>query len=105
MDNVYDWASDKVFLQVTTEVIIAAESSHTWDLDHDWEYTSGSGTYGYDLSVGTHSVVGAVKPTFAAPPGNYDYYSQSVEFEVVPEPATLGLMLLGGLALLRRRRR
>ncbi len=103
MDNVYDWSSDKIFLQVLTEVTIGAVSSYNWDLDHDWEYTVGPSTYGYDLSIGTHSVVGALQEQIGEPPGNYTYYSQPLEFEVVPEPATLGLVLLGRLILLRRR--
>ena len=104
MDDIYDWSSDEGFYQAFTEVTIGPESSHTWDLEHDWEYTVGDypDTYGYDLSVGTHTVVGALQEMLGSP--GYTYYSQSVEFEVVPEAATLGLLLLGGLALLRRRR-
>lgn len=103
MDNVYDWSSYLVFLPVLTEVTIGPESSHTWDLEHSWEYTDGPDTYGYDLSIGTHSVVGALQPNSEFLDSGYTYYSQAFEFEVVPEPATLCLLAMGGVALFRRR--
>ena len=78
MDNVYDWSSDKGFYLALTEVTIGAGSSYTWDLDHSWEE--------YDLSIGTHSVIGALQPFFGFPDWEYTYYSQPVEFEVAPLP-------------------
>ena len=72
MDDVYDWSSEGIFTPSFTEVTIGPESSHTWNLDHSWEE--------YDLSLGTHSVVGALKPIICC--GGYVYNSQPVEFEV-----------------------
>ena len=99
MDDVYDWSSDGIFLAVVTEVTVGAQSSYNWDLEHDWEYTVGPDTYGYDLSIGTHSVVGALQPVFQSP-GDYTYYSQAVEFEVVPVPGDVnGDGYVGGVDL------
>ena len=37
-------------------------------------------------------------------PNSYDFALDDMSFEVVPEPATLGMLALGGLAVLRKRR-
>ena len=37
-------------------------------------------------------------------PSPYESYSSGIRIASIPEPATLGLLLIGGLALLRRRR-
>ena len=85
MDDSYTyptWALD-----VLTELWIPASSSHTWSVHHPWSE--------YDLSLGSHSVLGNVINVG---------YSQPYLFEVIPEPATLLLLSLGGLAVVRRRR-
>lgn len=56
------------------------------DLVTDWTLQSGSGVFG---GVG---------------PAQYIASEDVAEFLVVPEPATMGLLVLGGLALMRRRR-
>ncbi len=98
MDSGYDWSVEKPFDIMPPEVIIGPGSSFDWTLAHDDSSWFG----GYDLSVGTHSVVGALQPVSVGS-GEYTYYSQPVEFEVIPEPATFGVLLLGGLAAVRRR--
>ncbi len=127
MDNEYDWASEKVFMDSLTYVTIPPGSSYSWDLEHDWETTYRQDTYGYDLSIGTHTVVGSVNTTTFSHGGvdRFHYLSQPVEFEVadvvaapsapvpgdpaianaIPEPGTLSLavVLLAGLAIRRRR--
>ena len=101
MDDVYDWSSERGVFHCVTEVTIGAESSYTWDLEHDWEYAIGPATFGYDLSIGTHSVVGALQQIYGLLDTEYTYYSQPVEFEVVPEPASL-LLIAPALASLAR---
>ena len=90
MDGVYDWTEGKVFIQLGRQLIIDPYDSYTWDLTHgnrEMEL--------YPLDVGIHTVRGEVV--------GYGY-SPQVQFEVVPEPATILLLTLGSLLLNRRRR-
>ena len=57
----------------------------------------GGGTY----STGTPTIVGANFNVLTNPSPDEDTYVADVD--IIPEPATLGLLLMGGLALLRRR--
>jgi hypothetical protein len=89
MDDVYDWTEGKFFTQFGGQLTIEPYGSYTWDLthgNHEMEL--------YPLDVGTHTVRGEVV--------GYGYSSQ-VQFEVVPEPATILLLTLGSLLLTRRR--
>lgn len=52
------------------------------------------------LYTGAHPEIPGVAPFSDGPPGTGEY---CVRFELVPEPATLGLLAMGGLAVLRRR--
>ena len=74
-------------------IVIPQLSTHTWH--HD--YLTGFSSQYPLLEIGVHSVVGAVN---IEPP----IQSEPFEFTVVPEPCTLSLLTLGGLALLRKRR-
>ena len=87
MDDVYDWSNGKIFLQALSQRTIDPCGSYTWNLIHGhYEMES------YPLDVGTHAIVGEVV--------GYGY-SSKVQLEVIPEPATIILLGLGGLALVR----
>jgi len=85
IDGTYVWSQGMVFAQVVTSVAIEPFGSWTWIQSR---YS------GEVLGLGWHSVVGTT----------YGITSAPVSFEVVPEPATVLLLGLGGLALLRRRK-
>ena len=85
MDDVYDWTEGKFFTQFGRQLTIDPYGSYTWDLKH------GPGEMGiYPLDVGVHTVVGEVV--------GYGY-SSTVQFQVIPEPATILLLTLSGLFL------
>ena len=90
MDDVYDWTEGKFFTQFGRQITIDPYDSYTWDLTHGYHEMEL-----YPLDVGTHTVRGEVV--------GYGY-SSTVQFQVIPEPATLLLLTLGGLLLTNRRR-
>lgn len=90
MDGIFDWTQGKWFADVLTERPIGPYDSCTWNLIHGSDEMSL-----YPLNIGTHNVVGEVV--------GYGW-STPIEFEVIPEPATILLLGLGGLALVRKRR-
>jgi len=89
MDGVFDWTEKKRFEAVLTKRIIEPDHSYTWNLIHDSFETSI-----YPLGVGTHILVGYVVGYRESAP---------VEFEVVPEPATILLLGLGSLMVRKKR--
>jgi len=86
MDDVYDWSEGLVSLPIFYEFTIWRD--YTWYLTHRHNE--------YPLDVGTHTVRGEVV--------GYGFGSP-VQFEVVPEPATVLLLTLGSLLLTKRRQK
>lgn len=83
LDNVYDWASERSSQpQVMGYVTIQPNDSVTWNLTHDVPEMQR-----YSLGIGTHSVVGRSLAWELAGSGT----STPVQFEVIPEPATLAI--------------
>jgi len=96
MDEVYDWAEGRSAPQVILKVTINPGDSITWDLTH--------GSYEmqeYPLTLGKHMVVGEVLAVELIGDGK----SAPVEFDVVPEPATILFLTLGICAMRIRRYR
>lgn len=90
MDDVYDWSDGKVFGDRLSQRTIDPYGSYTWDLIHGHHEMEA-----YPLEIGAHTVVGEVV--------GYGY-SSTVQFQVIPEPAMILLLTLGGLFLTSRRR-
>ncbi len=80
-DDVFDWTEGKSFFQWVTYVDLPAFGLHRWDLTHGSEEREL-----YPLDLGTHTVVGEVV--------GYGT-SGSIQFEVIPEPATILSVVLG----------
>lgn len=76
---------------IDTSVTIEAYGSYTWEQS---KYTA------EEIGLGLHSVEGVVAPGTIVGL----YISDPVEFEIVPEPASMCLMAVGALVLHRKRR-
>jgi hypothetical protein len=94
MDGVYEWAEGRSSPQVMQQVTINSYDSVTWDMVHGFYEMQA-----YPLSVGTHAVVGEIIAVELIG----DNASLPVDFQVIPEPATVFLLGLG-LILARHRR-
>jgi hypothetical protein len=70
--------------------------------------TGGSHTYTYDGEMEIDAVIQlsgrAFEPTYPGSPDNRDVLFDNVAF-TVPEPMTMTMLAIGGIALIRRRRR
>ena len=88
MDDVFDLSTITAWTPESTERKIPAYDSYTWNLHHHSHAMKV-----YPLTIGTHTVEGYVVG-----------YGQSapVEFEVVPEPSTCLLFLIGFIAFRSR---
>lgn len=73
------------------------------------QYTYGNSSVIMAPEITYIDSAGETAPEFVMPssyPGNgYGFIGPNFEYEVVPEPATMSLISLGGLAILSRRRR
>lgn len=85
MDQSYYWHLNVHALDVITYRTIQPEQTVTWQLNHDDYHQS----Y-YSLDIGYHSVQGG---SLAEELGGL--LSEPVEFQVIPEPATILLLTLG----------
>jgi len=57
------------------------------------------------FAVGDHNAGGDLTEGFALDPSGFGTVSYSaISINVIPEPATLALLILGGMAAIRRRR-
>lgn len=78
----------------------------TLDVTLDPSFTATAGDYDIIVATGTRT---GTFGTVNLPPGdwtlNYVAGSETVRLTYVPEPATMSLLAIGGLALIRRRRR
>jgi hypothetical protein len=87
IDDHFDWSVGKVFVPSGRQLTIQPNESFAWDLTHGSKEISS-----YPLNLGLHSVVGKVV--------GYGQ-SETIGFEVVPEPATI-LVFAPGLIILKR---
>jgi hypothetical protein len=90
MDDVYDWFDHHYHYAKPSSRAINPGGDYTWTLVYDIVDMG----Y-YHLTVGTHNVKGEIKDYGLSPP---------VEFEVVPEPSSLALLLSGIVYLTRKRK-
>jgi len=97
MDDSFDWALYQTGLPAIVTLPFAPAQSHSWDMVHALYERSI-----YPLSLGLHSVIGELlvyvpddDPPFIL------LVSDSLEFEVIPEPATFLLFAVGVLCFRR----
>jgi hypothetical protein len=88
MDGVYDWADRYQPMVILTITFLPGET-RTWEMTHGFDEMQA-----YPLNIGNHSVVGGAGSLRSIP----------VEFQVVPEPATLSLLALGVFLLGRKKK-
>jgi len=84
MDGVYDWAN-RSGPQVVLETTFLPGELKTWEMSHGFNEMQD-----YPLTLGTHSVVGGAGFTLLSSP---------VDFQVVPEPATVLFLSIGTLLI------
>ncbi len=78
-----------------------------------YDYAGGPGNYGYsggmpvglyDFNPGSPDFMPQIQATFQLPTGATEIAFSDYAVNVVPEPASMAALALGGMALLRRRR-
>ncbi len=92
IDDIYDWADGRSGPAVIIKTTVDPGESLIWEQVHGIHERSA-----FPLEIGTHTVVGEVLA--------FELQGQSrsepVEFEVVPEPASI-LLLLAGVPVMRK---
>ncbi len=89
IDDIYNWAYYQISNPSSHSIILGPYASKMWDFIHG---TSEQNIY--PLTVGNHSVVGQVGAIELS-----NINSAPIQFEVIPEPATLALFCLGFLLI------
>lgn len=89
LDSIFDLSSIMQYAQIPSGVHVDPLASYTWTFTH-----ADNAAIAYPLTSGTHSVIGEIV--------GYGQ-SDSVEFEVVPEPITFSLLGIGFLLLCRNK--
>ncbi len=89
MDEAYTWPNGG--FAMFTDVSIPANSSHTWSFPHYWSQ--------YDLTLGTHGVVGTVLGVGSSQPYSFDVIAPTlptsdvlIDFEYLPDGRALPVM-------------
>jgi intracellular proteinase inhibitor BsuPI len=91
MDEAYYWHQSLVWAPMVLHLKINPNSTHTWERIHGPRELSE-----YPLVIGRHSVVGIAYALELQ-----EYYTEPLNFEVVPEPASI-LLLSFGMIYIRR---
>ena len=91
MDGVFDLSTIEAWTPEPTWRIISAYDSYTWNLRH-----GSNAMEAYPLAVGTYTLEGYVVGYGRSAP---------VEFEVIPEPSTILLIVIGFVAVRARHHR
>ena len=90
MDDTYFWHQNKVFpAWALPPITMQPGQIQTWQRDHSTQENTE-----YFLNLGNHSVKGIIYSDVTA-----GQYSDPVEFQVIPEPATIVLFCLGGILI------
>lgn len=94
MDETYYWHENKNYSPIGLQLTINPDTTHTWQRIHGFQEMSE-----YPLAIGTHDVIGIIYALEL----ETNYMTEPLEFEVIPEPATLLLLTTGCVYILRQK--
>lgn len=110
-DNVHATASGSTLAFKTQQVQIDAPADYKWVLSQSGNWITGSTSDGfvpgsYDVYNAASQPIGTVNVPVDATGWTQTLTDggNSITFSAVPEPATMSLLALGGMAMLRRRK-